>query len=298
VVFNLFIECVFEVKLKCFSYNIVNTPRTSVYENMTVNPKLAELMRVIEDNQDKIPEGEYLAAMNALGALHRELPAVAVAVAVAAPPPPLFMGERTRALGMPPGMEDRSEQAAWYRVASEHPHHTGISPDEWIGFSEEERKIFVREATEIVANRMEACCRNPAPEECPFIARHAVGNWQMEGVWECVCGYKGYCRNWQRHEQGERHQDWAKHRTVSRRKIGSMKCEIRRDERGDLCRYNPLSQTDFSGIRCFITRQERNEWTHPELYTESQRSPIPTADGVGTWFVYPRGLLERVYVLQ
>jgi hypothetical protein len=38
---------------------------------MSVNQNLATLMRVIEDAQDKMPEGEYLAAMNALGALHR-----------------------------------------------------------------------------------------------------------------------------------------------------------------------------------------------------------------------------------
>ena len=44
---------------------------------MTVNPNLAALMRVIEDNQDNMPEGEYLEAMNALGALHREIPAAA-----------------------------------------------------------------------------------------------------------------------------------------------------------------------------------------------------------------------------
>ena len=36
-------------------------------------------MRVIEENQDKITEGEYLEAMNALGALHRT-------AALAAPP--------------------------------------------------------------------------------------------------------------------------------------------------------------------------------------------------------------------
>ena len=45
---------------------------------MIVNPNLATLMRVIEENQDKITEGEYLEAMNALGALHR--------VATSAPP--------------------------------------------------------------------------------------------------------------------------------------------------------------------------------------------------------------------
>jgi hypothetical protein len=38
---------------------------------MTVNPNLATLMRVIEDQQHKMSEGEYLEAMNALGALHR-----------------------------------------------------------------------------------------------------------------------------------------------------------------------------------------------------------------------------------
>jgi hypothetical protein len=269
---------------------------------MAVNHNLAELMRVIEDNQDKITEGEYLAAMNALGALHREIP-VPMAV-VAAPPPPAHAAAAAaapRAIVMPPGMEDRVEQAAWYRVMNDHPEHHSITPDEWIEFSVEERKIFVREATEIVVNRLEACCRNPEPEECPFIARHAVGRWCVIGVWECVCGYKGYCRNWQRHEQGERHQEWAKHRTVSRRKIERMKCEIRRDEEGELCRYNPLSQTDFGGIRCFVTRQERNEWTHPELYTESQRNPIPmpTASGIRTtWFVHPRPYSERVYVLE
>jgi len=37
---------------------------------MTVNPNLATLMRVIEDQQHKMSEGEHLEAMNALGALH------------------------------------------------------------------------------------------------------------------------------------------------------------------------------------------------------------------------------------
>jgi hypothetical protein len=46
---------------------------------MAVNPDLATLMRVIEENQDKMSEGEYLEAMNALCSLHR--------VATSAPPP-------------------------------------------------------------------------------------------------------------------------------------------------------------------------------------------------------------------
>lgn len=46
---------------------------------MAVNPDLATLMRVIDENQDKMTEGEYLEAMNALCSLHR--------VATSAPPP-------------------------------------------------------------------------------------------------------------------------------------------------------------------------------------------------------------------
>ena len=48
---------------------------------MTVNPNLATLMRVIDENQDKMTEGEYLEAMNALAALHR----VATSAVAAAP---------------------------------------------------------------------------------------------------------------------------------------------------------------------------------------------------------------------
>ena len=52
---------------------------------MAVNPNLATLMRVIEENQDKMTEGEYLDAMNALCALHRAATSV-VAPATALPP--------------------------------------------------------------------------------------------------------------------------------------------------------------------------------------------------------------------
>lgn len=53
--------------------------------SMSVNPNLATLMRVIEENQDKMTDGEYLDAMNALCALHRHATSV---VAPASPLPP------------------------------------------------------------------------------------------------------------------------------------------------------------------------------------------------------------------
>jgi hypothetical protein len=196
---------------------------------------------------------------------------------------------------MAPGM-DRIEHAAWYRVTNEHFDHVGITQAEWMELSQEERYRALREATEMVVNNMERRCRNPEPEECSFIARHSVGPWRMAGVWECVCGYKGFCRNWKKHEQSERHQDWAKHRTVSRRRTEMMKKTIQRDEEGEFCRFKPQSQREFGGIRCFITRQERNEWTHPDMYVPFHRSAIPTLDGVGRWFVHHRNLWARVYV--
>ena len=53
---------------------------------MTVNPDLATLMRVIDENQDKMTEGEYLEAMNALCSLHRVATSAAAAAPVAVVP--------------------------------------------------------------------------------------------------------------------------------------------------------------------------------------------------------------------
>lgn len=142
---------------------------------MAVNPNLAALMRVIEDNQDKMPEGEYLEAMNALGALHREIPAPAMAAAmggggaaaaVHAGPPPSYAASAPlfQLNALPLGM-DRIEHAAWYRVKNDHPEHFGISAEDWMEFSPPERNQILRQATETAVNRFERVCRNSEPEE-------------------------------------------------------------------------------------------------------------------------------------
>ena len=259
-----------------------------------VNEKLETLMRVIEDNQDKMTEGVYLDAMNALAALHRVVPvhAAGAAGAAAAHPgiPPSY--HESAHLFAAAGLEERVERAAWYRVSNEHPEQFGITFSIWAELPQEERDIMLREATECVVNKLEREWTNPAPEACPFIARHAVGGWRLGDeyqYWECACGYTGKTKHWQKHEESERHQEWAKHRTVSRRKIANMKKTMERDERGQVCRYKPRSNTEFGGIRYFPINQERNEWTHPELYADPvRRNPIPTADGGVTWFVHPR----------
>jgi hypothetical protein len=86
---------------------------------MAVNPNLATLMRVIEEAQSKIPEGEYLAAMNALGALHRVVvvpaPAPAPVAVVPAPvavvpvPAPVAVAQRR-----PWSVPYTREECAWF----------------------------------------------------------------------------------------------------------------------------------------------------------------------------------------
>ena len=265
---------------------------------MSINPNLAALLRVIEDNQDKMPEGEYLQAMNALGALHREIPAVAavhdlVHIPVRRPP----SNEVFMQLFSHPPQEfldlDKNEQIAWNRVKLFLENHN-LNHEQWISMSEQERNSLNRQSVEAMVDKKEATRRNPIPLNCPFIARHSIGSWRygpqyQDNEWTCVCGYSGKIKQWEKHENSERHQNWAKHRTVSRRIIEKMKRFITDDEVGEFIPYKPYSE-DRAGIRCFIICQERNEWTHPELFLEKTKDQIS-----GTWFVHNRNYTQRQY---
>jgi len=277
-----------------------------------VNPKLATLMRVIEDNQHKMTEGEYLEAMNALGALH-----IQVQNAPPAGPPPSYAASAGLFTPQVPEVMngDVVESRAWDRVRNNHPDPfiNRISAEEWVHTPYETRFRLLREATEHhISERLLKLC-TPDPSVCPFITRHAVGLWSMEHdgnkQWECVCGYTGKVKNWRKHEQSERHQDWAKHRTVSRRKIEKMKAMIRDDEVGNFTRFAGYGSNPDNiypgGIRCYTVWQDRNEWTHPELFADFHRNPAPvvTLDKAGNvketmtrWFVHPRNIWAIQYV--
>ena len=288
---------------------------------MAVNPNLATIMRVIEENQEKMTEGEYLEAMNALGALHRDVqfqpqpqqqhapihqnpPAVAAAGA-------LFAGQH-----IPEVMGGSlTELRAWERVKQYHPDpfHNRIRAEEWMLLPYETRFQLLREATEYFINKKEPLHRTPEPSVCPFITRHAIGLWSDEDNgnknWECVCGYLGKVKHWKKHEQSERHQAWATHRIVSRRKIQRMKAYINDDEVGNFVRFASYAPNPAGlypgGIRFYTVWQDKNEWTHPELFAEFHRSPIPVfhldeCGNVGetttTWFVHRRNIWARHYV--
>lgn len=291
-------------KLKYFSYNILNTVfPTRQSTTMSVNPDLATLMRVIEDHQDKMPEGEYLAAMNSLGALHRITPAPAPPAPVPGPAPAQFHNPANPLFGGPSSnpnlynnliaLMGQSRYNTWIRVTRMIPEHRQMTPLDWVELSQEEQNQLNRAATLKIVESYEITYRNPAPSVCPFIARHAVGPWSYghdHCAWTCVCGYQGKSKNWKRHEESDRHQDWAQHRIVPRRTIQIMKSRIVKDEQGEVICFNqPLT----GGIKYFQVSQDRNEWTHPELYADIHREK----NGNGGWFVHHRDDIPYHYVL-
>ena len=261
---------------------------------MTVNPELAILMRVIEDHQDKMPEGEYLAAMNALGALHRVAP---VPADIPSGHPPAYFQPQSLlpvyGVAEAPNyrnhislieMMGRNDYLTWLRVKGKIPEQAHMTPEDWLALTQEQQNSLNREATLKMVESHEINHRNPDPKVCPFIARHAVGRWNLHNehsTWTCACGYHGKSKNWKKHEESDRHKDWAKHRFVPRRTIEMMKSRIQRDEEGQILYFSlPLN----GGIRYFLVSQERNEWTHPNIYSEFHREK----NGNGTWFVHRR----------
>lgn len=270
-------------------------------EHGSVNPNLAALMRVIEDNQSKMPEGEYLVAMNALCALYRseeetrrreaeEAVASASAAAAIAPlarqqaPPPSYHASVHLFAEQPQRSVGEVDHQAWLRVTRELPDCALVTLEHWMTIQEQDRTHLLREATEKIAAKFERDYRNPDATVCPFIARHSVGSWRFgtdDASWTCVCGYSGKSKHWKKHEESERHREWAAHRTVSRRIIEKMKARIQEDRIGHLVRLNPTC-ANRSGVRCYLSHQDENEWTSPEMFPESIRKPRDD----GNWDVY------------
>ena len=277
---------------------------------MAVNPNLATLMRVIEDYQDKMPEGEYLEAMNALGALHRaatSAAAVPVVVApfapvvvapfapvVVAPVAPLVAAPVAVPVNLFAGVQNlfrgHDDYELWSRVTRVLSH---INPASWLSMSQEEQNELNRESTRKIAKNQERVYRNPNPSCCPFVARHAVGDWRTNETdsWTCVCGYSGKIKHWQKHERSARHQEWAQHRIVPEKVVTTMQKQIQKDEQGTVIKcMRPLSS---GGFRFYPVRQERNEWTHPELFPANTRRN----DGQ-EWFVLQRHVREMIETHQ
>jgi hypothetical protein len=263
---------------------------------MTVNPNLATLMRVIEDHQDKMPEGEYLEAMNALAALHRVATSAVAAAPAAAPVSALIPAVPAVPAAVPVNLFDgvrslfrrHDDYELWSRVTRVLSH---INPNSWLSMSQEQQNELNRESTRKIAENQERVYRNPTPSSCPFVARHAVGDWRTyeTETWTCVCGYSGKIKHWQKHENSARHQEWAQHRIVPEKVVTTMQKQIQKDDQGTVVKcIRPLS----SGFRYHSTRQERNEWTHPELFPENTRRRNDGQD----WFVLQRHIRQIIEI--
>jgi hypothetical protein len=258
---------------------------------MSVNANLATLMRVIEENQDKMTEGEYLEAMNALAALHRLATSV-----VAAAPPALLPAVPAVPAAVPANLFDgvrslfrgHDDYELWSRVTRVLSH---INPNSWLSMSQEQQNELNRESTRKIAENQERVYRNPTPSSCPFVARHAVGDWRTyeTETWTCVCGYSGKIKHWQKHENSARHQEWAQHRIVPEKVVTTMQKQIQKDDQGTVVKcIRPLS----SEFQYHSTRQERNEWTHPELFPENTRRRNDGQD----WFVLQRHVRQIIEI--
>jgi len=263
---------------------------------MSVNPNLATLMRVIEENQDKMTEGEYLEAMNALGALHRVATSAVVAAPAAAHVSALIPAVPAVPAAVPVNLFDgvrslfrgHDDYELWSRVTRVLNH---INPNSWLSMSQEQQNELNRESTRKIAENQERVYRNPTPSSCPFVARHAVGDWRTyeTETWTCVCGYSGKIKHWQKHENSARHQEWAQHRIVPEKVVTTMQKQIQKDDQGTVVKcIRPLS----SGFRYHSTRQERNEWTHPELFPENTRRRNDGQD----WFVLQRHVRQIIEI--
>ena len=245
---------------------------------MSVNLNLATLMRVIEDAQDKMPEGEYLAAMNALGALHHLVPGAGAAVVVPAVAGAggrggVLFGARSGGDGGGDGGRPARVRVDWRDIMGQESYdvwcnvkfklaaYKDLSGAAWIGLTQEEQNDLNRRSIEAFVEMCKKKFSNPDPSVVPFISSHSVGAWEYgeeHSMWTCVCGYRGKSKNWKKHEMSERHQEWAVHRSVSRRIVAAMRAQVARDEAGQFAKFKaPLT----GGIRFFTTWQDENEWT-------------------------------------
>jgi hypothetical protein len=67
-----------------------------------------------------------------------------------------------------------------------------------------------------------------------------------------------------------------------------MQKQIQKDDQGTVIQFiRPLS----GGFKYYLTRQDRNEWTHPELFPENTRRN----DGQD-WFVLQRHVREIIEI--
>jgi hypothetical protein len=190
--------------------------RSPVIEDadQAIQKELDTMMDILEENQAKIPEGEYLRGMNALGALHRHK---RNALRERRP------GEILRCWMTLDEIEDTDE--------SLYDEIMGVADDIVVELCGSESSIFTSDEYNLVPRGDERelfqQLMNYTPREgnagyetSPMVLHHAIQvimarlfddtHFELEIVRpvSCPCGWRGPKGNWDRHMTNARHQRW------------------------------------------------------------------------------------------
>ncbi len=182
--------------------------------NDAIQKELDIMMNILEDNMERIPEGEYLRGMNALGALHKHK---RTTLSQRRP------GDLLRCWMTLDEIEDTDEdlydeimEVADNIVMELCGDETSIYADNDVNLVErgDEREVF-RLLTNYKPEE-----GNAGYETSPMVLHHAI-QVIMERVFDdtineldtvrpvsCQCGWRGAQGNWDRHISNARHQRW------------------------------------------------------------------------------------------
>jgi hypothetical protein len=121
----------------------------------------------------------------------------------------------------------------------------------WMAKTAEQKKKRIQKALmkeyEIDAERF-ARHKNPAVSVCPFVSRHAIGEWdhpdRTRAKWNCVCGSVNILvKNWRQHEASEKHTKWVeagRHLDDGKRRTMMDKtCIVWNATKNEEMRYDP-----------------------------------------------------------
>jgi hypothetical protein len=190
--------------------------RSPVIEDadQAIQKELDTMMDILEENQAKIPEGEYLRGMNALGALHRHK---RNALRERRP------GEILRCWMTLDEIED-TDESLYDEImgVADHIVVELCGPESSIFTSDEYNLVPRGDERELFQQLMNYTPRegNAGYETSPMVLHHAIQvimarlfddtHFELEIVRpvSCPCGWRGPKGNWDRHMTNARHQRW------------------------------------------------------------------------------------------
>ena len=240
-----------------------------------IQKDLDTMMAVLEDNQDKIPEGEYLRGMNALGSLHKQKRTV---LAERRP------GDMLRCWLTLDEIEETDDDL--------YEEIMGVADDIVVELCGDEASIYMHDEHNLVHRGEEReifqLLVNYKPEEgnagyetSPMVLHHALQvimsrlfddtfhELEVVRPVSCQCGWRGAQGNWDRHISNVRHQRWvvterreqfeksledARQRIVARREEGIVYIdELHETPAVKIAREEAVAAAEAAGQRVVFT---------------------------------------------